>query len=72
MRLGVGVVLVCELNPIGEGRSLSAARVRQTVKRTGTFYARKAEAGWDPKREQTRFGRRGLVEYDDPKTGEVG
>ena len=66
------MLLVCELNPLGEGRSMYTARIRQIVKCTGTFYAYKAEARWDPKREQTRFGRRGLVEYADPKTGGVG
>ena len=45
------------------------ALIRQTDRRTGTVY--EAEARWDPKRKQSRYGRRKLVGHVDPRTGEV-
>ena len=47
------------------------ALIRQTDRRTGTVYACEAEARWDPKRKQSRYGRRRLVGHVDPGTGEV-
>ena len=39
--------------------------------RTGTACACEAEARWDPRGRQSRYGRRGLVGHVDPGTGEV-
>ena len=47
------------------------ALIRQTDRRTGTVYVYEAEARWDPKRKQSRYGRRRLVGHVDPGTGEV-
>ena len=47
------------------------ALIRQTDRRTGTACACEAEARWDPKRKQSRYGRRRLVGHVDPGTGEV-
>ena len=47
------------------------ALIRQTDRRTGTACACEAEARWDPKRKQSRYGRRRLVGHVDPETGEV-
>ena len=47
------------------------ALIRQTDRRTGVVYVYEAEARWDPKRRQSRYGRRRLVGDVDPKTGEV-
>ena len=47
------------------------ALIRQTDRRTGVVYVYEAEARWDPKRRQSRYGRRRLVGHVDPKTGEV-
>ena len=43
----------------------------QTDRRTGTACAYEAEARWDPKRRQSRYGRRRLVGHVDPRAGEV-
>ena len=47
------------------------ALIRQTDRRTGVVYVYEAEARWDPKRRQSRYGRRRLVGHVDPRTGEV-
>ena len=47
------------------------ALIRQTDRRTGAACACEAEARWDPKRKQSRYGRRRLVGHVDPGTGEV-
>ena len=47
------------------------ALIRQTDRRTGVVYVYEAEARWDPKRKQSRYGRRRLVGHVDPRTGEV-
>ena len=47
------------------------ALIRQTDRRTGTACACEAKARWDPKRKQSRYGRRRLVGHVDPGTGEV-
>ena len=47
------------------------APMRQADGRTGTVYVYEAEARWDPKRKQSRYGRRRLVGHVDPGTGEV-
>ena len=47
------------------------ALIRQTDRRTGTACVYEAEARWDPKRKQSRYGRRRLVGHVDPGTGEV-
>ena len=44
------------------------ALIRQTDRRTGTVYVYEAEARWDPKRKQSRYGRRRLVGHVDPGT----
>ena len=45
------------------------ALIRQTDRRTGT--ACEVEARWDPKRKQSRYGRRRLLGYVDSEAGEV-
>ena len=47
------------------------APMRQADGRTGAACACEAEARWDPKRKQSRHGRRGLVGHVGPGTGEV-
>ena len=47
------------------------ALIRQTDGRTGTACACEAEARWDLKRKQSRYGRRRLVGHVDLGTGEV-
>ena len=47
------------------------ALIRQTDRRTGAACACEAEARWDPKRKQSRYGRRRLVGHVDLGTGEV-
>ena len=47
------------------------ALMRQTDRRTGVVCVYEAEARWDPKRKQSRYGRRRLAGHVDPKTGEV-
>ena len=53
------------------GREAGMALIRQTDRRTGAACACEAEARWDPKRKQSRYGRRRLVGHVDPGTGEV-
>mgnify|MGYP000947386645 CR=1 FL=1 len=47
------------------------APMRQADGRTGAACACEAEARWDPKRKQSRHGRRRLVGHVGPETGEV-
>ena len=47
------------------------APMSQADGRTGTACACEAEARWEPRRKQSRYGRRGLVGHVDPGTGEV-
>ena len=47
------------------------ALIRQADGRTDVVCVYEAEVRWDPKRKQSRYGRRRLVGHVDPKTGEV-
>ena len=47
------------------------APMSQADGRTGTACACEAEARWDPRRKQSRYGRRGLVGHVDPETGKA-
>ena len=54
-----------------EGDGGGMALMRQADGRTGVVCVYEAEARWDPKRKQSRYGRRRLAGHVDPKTGEV-